>query len=49
MLLVLIKDKKTVTAEVEKEGTFLDVMIYEILCGEYVRVQKVIKTIVSSL
>ena len=37
------------TAEAEKDGTFLDVTIDAILLTEYVRVQKVMKSVASKL
>ena len=48
-MLVVRKDRKTVTAEAEKDGTFLDVTIDAILLTEYVRVQKVMKSVASKL
>ena len=40
-LLVPTKDRKTVAEESDKEGTFTEVTMYAILCGEHVRVQKI--------
>ena len=48
-LLVLIKERKTVTTESEKDRMFPEVTIYVILCGEYVQVHKVMKSFVSML
>ena len=49
ILLVFRKDRKNVTADTEKEETFLVVTIEAIIVHEYVRIQKGMKSVASSL